>query len=296
MRILFTGVTSFAGRLLWQRLRNEGHEITAVSRQALPGVPGCRVDLESRRLAEELPQGAFDVLVNFASYVPLDERGSQWPECYTRNVVPTGRLLGWAAGRVGRIVHASSCAVYGADKLYVPTDEDHPLRPDTAYALSKYGQEQLMHAFSRTQQVPVVLLRLGYVYGPGVAPSRAIVRLLEMVRSGKAINLTNSRTAGLQLVHVEDIARITAALLTQGEGPYNLTYPRHISLHEYVATCMRVAGQTVDVTSVDDPDAPVTNYYSARRLLERHGLQATVRLADGISSIIESRPSVGASA
>ena len=291
MRVLFTGATSFAGQLLCRRLRQADHEVVAVSRRAMPDGPGCRADLESPDLSERLPSGKFDVLVNFASHVPLDERASQWQDCYQRNVVSCGRLLGWAAGRVGRILHASSCAVYGADKLYVPTDEDHPLRPDTAYALSKYGQEQLLQAFSRTQRVPVVMLRLGYVYGPGAHPGRAVVRLLDMVRDGKPITLTNPGTAGLHLIHVQDIARIGQALLAEGEGVFNLASPRHISLREYVDTCIKITGRTVEITGNDDPDAPVTNHYSTRRLLERHGLQAGLSLADGIASLIPDRPS-----
>jgi UDP-glucuronate 4-epimerase len=292
IRILFTGATSFAGRLLHDRLREADHEVIAVSRQGRPDQFHCRADLTSPTLADDLPGGDFDVLVNFASYVPLDERGSQWNDCYQQNVLTIGRLLGWAAGRVGRIVHASSCAVYGADKLYTPTDEDHPLRPDTAYALSKYAQEQLHQAFSRAQDIPVAILRLGYVYGPGLHSSRAIVRLLEMVREGKPIRLTNSNTAGLHLIHVEDIAQVGTAMLTEGAGAYNLTSSRHISLREYVQTCMSVVGRTVEVTSDDDPEAAITNHYSARRLHERHGLRASVSLADGVASLIPSASEV----
>ena len=97
MRIIFTGATSFAGRLLWRRLRDEGHSVVAVSRQPVPG--GVQVDLESPTLAEDLPAEDFDVLVSFASYVPLDERASGWAQCYSRNVRSFGRLLRWASGR-----------------------------------------------------------------------------------------------------------------------------------------------------------------------------------------------------
>jgi nucleoside-diphosphate-sugar epimerase len=286
MRILFTGATSFAGRVLFERLRAAGHEVTAVSRKPIDG-PSCQVDLTSPTLADELPRGDFDVLVNFASYVPLAEKTSTWQDCYEQNVVPTGNLLAWAAGRVGRIVHASSCSIYGADKIYTPTDEDHPLRPDTAYALSKYAQEQILNAFARTQQVTVAMLRLGYVYGPGIDPTRAIVRLLEMVRAGKPITLTNGESAGLHLIHVDDIAAVAESMLTMGEGAYNLVSGRHISLREYVETCGRVTGRPVDVTMNDDPEAPITNFYSADRLNRRHGLKTTVSLARGIESLME---------
>lgn len=292
MRIIFTGATSLAGRQLWLRLREEGHDVVAVSRRDVPGA--LRVDLESARLTEELPAGDFDALVSFASYVPLDERASDWAECYARNVRPFGRLLHWAAGRVGRVLHASSCAVYGAEKVYVPTDEEHPVRPDTAYALSKYAQEQLLSAFARSEGVPAVMLRLGYVYGPGIDPGRAIAKLLETVRAGRPVTLTNSRTAGLHLIHVNDIARIGAALLAQGDGIYNLASPRLLSLRDYVEACGDVVGRSVEIMTHDDPDAPVTNHYSVRLLHERYGLRPAVSLREGIASIVESWATAGA--
>lgn len=293
MRILFTGATSFAGRRLWAKLVADGHDVTAISRQPLTGGRSLQLDLQSADVASALPDQEFDVLVHFASYVPLDERASRWDECYQKNVVATARLLRWAEQRVGRILLASSCSVYGADKIYTPTDEDHPLRPDTAYALSKYGQEQLVQAMSRLRNVPLTVLRLGYVYGPGLDPARAIARLLAMVQEGRAITLTNSRTTGLHLIHVDDITRIGEALLTRGEGVYNLASPRHLSLGEYVDTAMRVLDRTVPVTVRDDPAAPVTNHYSGRRLLERHGLTPTVSLAEGIESLTHDLTAAG---
>lgn len=50
---------------------------------------------------------------------------------------------------------------------------------------------------------------------------------------------------------------------------------------------MRVLDRTVEVAANDDPNAPVTNYYSGRRLLERHGLTPTVTLPEGIASLTQ---------
>lgn len=285
MRILFTGATSFAGRRLWTRLVDAGHEVVAVSRQpaAQPGF--VQVDLESPDAADRLPDAQFDVLVHFASYVPLDERASTWDDCYQRNVLSTARLLAWATPRVKRMVVASSCAVYGAEKLSTPTDEDHPLRPDTAYALSKYAQEQLFQATSRLHAIPLTMLRLGYVYGPGMDQSRAVVRLLTMIAKGEPLRLINATSAGLHLIHVDDIARVGEAVLDHGEGVFNLASPRHISLREYAETAMRVLGRSCEMTCVDDPESPVSNFYSGRRLQERLGVRPAVSLADGIASV-----------
>lgn len=290
MRILFTGATSLAGRLLFASLREAGHEVVGVSRRARPGEPFVETDLEAADVARSLPGASFDALVHFASYVPASESTSTWRECYPRNVLPTARLLEWADGRVGRILLASSCAVYGTEKLYVPTDERHPLRPDTAYGISKYAQEQVAQAFCRPRRLPLVILRLGYVYGPGIAENRFVMSVLRKLQTGEPLRLTNAHTSGLHLIHVEDIARIGEILLRDGHGIYNLASLEHISLYRYATQAAEALGVRAKITSDDAPDAPVTNHYSCPALWARHGLRPEVGLAAGIGSLLGGAP------
>lgn len=285
MRILFTGATSLAGSAFFSRLRERGHDATGISRWAAgPGLR--RADLEAPVPA--LPDADFDALVHFAAFVPRRESESLWPECFARNVESMGRLLAWADGRVRRVVLASSCAVYGTRKVYTPTDERHPLRPDTAYALSKYAQEELAEAFCRSRRLPLVVLRLGYVYGAGMPASRLASSLVQKVLDGEPVRLTNARVAGLHLIHPDDIARMGELLLTEGHGVYNLVSARHISLWEYVATAMEVLGRRTEVTTEDSAEAVVTNHYSCRRLEELHAIRPEVTLRQGIARLAAS--------
>lgn len=286
MRILFTGATSLAGAAWFQWLVREGHSVTAASRRPPANVPSCSVDLSADGAEGLLPDQQFDALVHFASYVPADEKTSTWDECAPANVDGTIRLLRWAEGRVGRVVFASSCAIYGSEKLYTPTDERHPLLPDTNYGLSKYAQEQLVHAFCVSRGIPWVSLRLGYVYGPGMPGGRGIVKLLQIVRSGQPVTLTNATTAGLHLIHVNDIARIGSHLLRQGYGVYNVSGGRHVSLLDYVNAAMEVTERRCEVTERNLPHARVSNWYSIDRLL-REGVEPQVSLREGIESMLE---------
>ena len=283
MKVLFTGATSLAGAEWCRALRATGHDVTTVSRTAASST--YQVDLAVEGAEDRLPDEEFDALIHFASFVPANEQTSTWEECAPTNIDGTIRLLRWADGRVRRIVLASSCAIYGAEKLYTPTDEAHPLQPDTLYAITKYGQEQLVHAFCASRNVPLVIMRLGYVYGPGIPEGRAVARLLRMVEAGQPITLTNPRTAGLHLIHTTDIARIGSHLLLQGSGAYNVVSGRHISLLEYVTAAMDVTGRHGEILERDDPTARLTNWYSTTRLA-REGIEPRVTLREGITSLL----------
>jgi UDP-glucose 4-epimerase len=286
MRVLFTGCTSQAGRFLFQQLREQGHDVVGVSRQVVAH-PSIRADLTQNDFGQCLPDEHFDALVHFGSYVPINERASRWEDCSKANLHGTARLLEWAEGRVRRIILASSNAVYG-EPLRDPVDETHPLRPLTPYGLSKYGQEQLVHAFCKSRRLPLVILRLGWVYGPGTPEDRALVIFIRRVLSGLPITLANSRSVNMPLIHQTDIARITAALLEDGHGTFNLAEETRVCLWDYVQMVMEVVGKKTEVVCKDRPDAPLGMRLSYQKLWERYGLRPEVSLREGVASVFSS--------
>ena len=93
---------------------------------------------------------------------------------YKNNVMSTFNVLEAAAGLgIGKVAIASSESIYGyvfptnpMVPKYVPVDEDHPIRPEDCYALSKYVNEKAAETFNRRTGMQVVSLRLGNVVEP----------------------------------------------------------------------------------------------------------------------------------
>lgn len=282
VKLLLTGASGLAASRAWPLLA-AGHDLTTTGRRPLPSPRHIPCDLAAG--CSELPDEHFDALIHFASLVPRNEAASDWASCAEANLYATISLLRWAEGRVRRIVLASSCAVYG-EAVRLPVGEDHPLRPPTQYALTKYGQEQLLSAFCASRGIPLTILRLGYVYGPGIGSDRAVVKLLQRVAAGDDVTLRNARTAGLHLIHTDDVAAITHSLLDEPAGIFNVVMPRHVTLLDYVTAAMDVTGKRVEVIEDNDPEATPTNWYSAERLARRD-IRARVTLRDSIASMLE---------
>src|SRR4051794_38414915 len=74
---------------------------------------------------------------------------------------------------VGRVVHTSTSEVYGSAQT-VPITEDHPIHPQSPYAASKVGADNLMDSFQRSFDLPAVVLRPFNTFGPHQS-ARAIV-------------------------------------------------------------------------------------------------------------------------
>lgn len=93
--------------------------------------------------------------------VPSIERPSEY---MSTNVLGTVRVLECArAAQVRKFVYAASSSCYGlAD---VPTPEDHPIRPQYPYALSKYQGEQAAFHWHQVYKLPVNSIRIFNAYG-----------------------------------------------------------------------------------------------------------------------------------
>ena len=69
------------------------------------------------------------------------------------------------ANGVKKVVHASTGSVYG-DARYYPTDEEHPLNPNSYYGVSKLAAEKYVRAFHHLYGLDATILRYFHVYGP----------------------------------------------------------------------------------------------------------------------------------
>ena len=69
-------------------------------------------------------------------------------------------------GPCARVVHTSTSEVYGTART-VPIDEEHPLQPQSPYAATKIGADQLALSFQRSFDLPVVVARPFNTYGRG---------------------------------------------------------------------------------------------------------------------------------
>jgi len=65
------------------------------------------------------------------------------------------------------IVYTSTRQIYGVPK-YLPVDENHPLEPVDVNGINKLAAEQYYKIYHKTYNIPVTILRLTNVFGPGM--------------------------------------------------------------------------------------------------------------------------------
>ena len=119
-------------------------------------------------------------------------------------------------GRPARIVYISTSAVYG-DCGGAWIDETAPLRPDTARGRRRLDAERQLLAWSERTGVPVVVLRVPGIYGPGRLP-------LERLRKGLPL-LREDQCPYTNRIHADDLAAVCLAAMARGRpgAVYNVS-------------------------------------------------------------------------
>jgi dTDP-glucose 4,6-dehydratase len=115
------------------------------------------------------------------------------PVSYVRtNIEGTANLLRAAlASGVNLVIHTSTSEVYGTAQ-YVPIDERHPLNPQSPYAATKVGADQVALSFHRSYALPVKIVRPFNTYGPRQSARAVIPAIIsQIVAKKRSIRLGN---------------------------------------------------------------------------------------------------------
>lgn len=188
MRILFTGGSGKAGRHVIAYLLARGHRVVNVDLKPLdlPGVDNRIADISDAGQMHDVMHAwagydemehhrtppPFDAVVHFAAVPRLLMTSDN--ECYRINTIGTYNVIDAAlkAG-VRKVIFASSETTYGIcfaggerKPEYLPIDEDHPVVPEDAYAMSKVANEHAAQSFQRRTGADIYGLRINNVIEP----------------------------------------------------------------------------------------------------------------------------------
>jgi nucleoside-diphosphate-sugar epimerase len=173
MKLLITGGAGKVGQWVVRELLNSGgYELTVLDRTPGPERGPVKYlvgDIQDLGQVMEAMAGAEAVIHLAAIHNP---NIATTTVTYQTNVVGTFNVH-QAAFRLGikRVVSASSNAVVGwsySERFipdYLPIDEDHPLRPEDVYGLSKEIGETIARSYSR-KGLETVMLRPSGVVSP----------------------------------------------------------------------------------------------------------------------------------
>jgi dTDP-glucose 4,6-dehydratase len=203
VKILVTGADGFIGSHVVETLVKSGHEVRAFvlynsfnswgwldeSEQSIrDSIDVFAGDIRDPHGVDKAVEKQ-DVVLNLAALIAIPYSYHS-PDTYIdTNIKGTLNIL-QAARRhnVERIVQTSTSEVYGTAQ-YIPIDEVHPLHPQSPYAATKVGADQLALSFHASFDVPVGILRPFNTYGPRQSARAVIPTIISQLANKSKVKL-----------------------------------------------------------------------------------------------------------
>ena len=217
MRVLVTGGAGFIGSHIVDRLLRRGDEVLVVDDMST----GTRANLPSGVRLEELDikePALLDIARTFRPQLithcaaQLSVRVSMADPLLDAGTNIMGGInvcqAAISCGSAELIYIGTGGALYGPPD-YLPCDEDHPVRPTSAYGLSKWTLERYMRMLL-PDSVRLNVLRLANVYGPRQDPNgeAGVVAIfgLRMLR-GERVTIFGDGEQTRDYVYIGDVTR-----------------------------------------------------------------------------------------
>jgi UDP-glucose 4-epimerase len=284
MRVLVTGAAGFVGYAVAALLVDHGHEVMGLTRAGTSALPQGVARLEGDlRRPETLPRALAEVdgVCHLAGLTKVRQSRASPVDYWRTNLGGTLALLdALASGRGGRLVLASTCAVYG-EQADQPISERAALAPSSPYGTSKLAADQAASDLAATGAIGAISLRAVNVAGalPG-HPDRDTTRLIPQllaVQQGRAPELVinGDGTAIRDFVHLADMATaFVLALHACQPGDwraYNVGSGHASTVHEVITTAETVTGRSVPRRHVAAAHEPATLCADSTRIRSELG-------------------------
>jgi UDP-glucose 4-epimerase len=299
--VLVTGAAGFIGSELVSQLHAAGRRVVALDNLAtgswsnLEGLTNVRRitgDVRDARCVADAMTGVSTVF----HLACLNLRHSIGAPLEDHDVNATGTMVVLEAARrarVGRVVHVSSCEVYGTTRT-ATVREDHPTEPTTPYGASKLAGEASARAFHLTYGLPVVIVRPFNTYGPRShaegTSGEVIPRFFVRALAGLPLDVFGDGEQTRDFTYVGDTARgiFQAGLVPEAVGrTFNMGSGREVRINDLAHLVSSAAGCTRPAITYHparpgDVGRLVADASLARGVL---GFDTRISFADGLASL-----------
>lgn len=211
------------------------------------------------------------------------------------NVLGTTVVLESArAGKISRLIVASSSSVYGNDAS-LPFREDEPaIRPISPYAATKRAAELMCETYAGLcDWMHIISLRFFTVYGPRQRPDLAIRSFTRKILAGEPLPFFGDGTAERDYTYITDVVQgvLGAVDRTRSSEPgheiFNLGESATTSLSTLVSLIEKAVGKKAQLERLPPQPGDVRRTHAdISRAREFLGYAPSVQVSDGIPRFV----------
>ena len=305
--ILLTGAAGFIGSHTADQLLAAGHTVTGFDNFRSGRHSNLSTALASRRfrlvegdvtepnaLVALIAQIRPEAIIHLAALVSVQESINNPALNFALNVQATQAVAEAARQHeVGRIVFASSAAVYG-DATDLPISENTPKHPISPYGAAKLASEALLLGHGAAFGITVRCQRYFNVFGPRQDPASPYSGVLSIFdrryREGKPVSIYGDGRQTRDFVSVHDVARANLIAATRPgtkSGIANICTGRATSLLEVIAIFQQHYPNATPPSLLPARSGDIVHSLGAPEAAASElGFRADVRIESGLAELI----------
>ncbi|HDR06362.1 MAG TPA: NAD-dependent epimerase/dehydratase family protein, partial [Candidatus Coatesbacteria bacterium] len=209
------------------------------------------------------------------------------------NVLGSLNVIHHAAERdVRRLVYISTGGAGYGEPDYLPCDEEHPIRPTSAYGVSKLTAEHYLRLYALEGGLDYAVIRPGNVYGPrqdstGEAGVCAIFTGLML--AGKQPVIFGDGKNTRDYVYVGDVVEAVWLAATRPEASrraYNVGTGRETSTREIFDRLASLTGYRGEPAHAPEPNEVKRICLDCARIKKELGWEPRLDLSSGLTRLV----------
>lgn len=198
MKILVTGGCGFIGKALVKQLLLSGNEVDVIDNlyigKEATNVEGATFLGGDIRAMENIPNKNYDLIYHLAAYSRVLSSYEHNDLTFSVNVMGTKNVLDYALRNNCKVIFVSSSSIH------------HSISP---YASSKSMGEELCNFYRTGYDVPITIVRLYNVYGPGELVDSHMAAVIgkwrKQLKNNKPITINNNGLDKKAFTHIDDV-------------------------------------------------------------------------------------------
>jgi UDP-glucose 4-epimerase len=299
-KILVTGGAGFVGSHIVDRLAPENEVVVldnlftgsranlAGSRERVRFIEG---DVRDQKLVKDIVNDGTDLVLHLAAHANVIRSIADPTLDMDINIRGTLNVLEACRGSgIERLVNVSTAAVYGQAKK-LPITEEHPLNPESPYAVSKLAAEKYCLVYHKVFGVPAVAVRCFNIYGPRKntgAYANAIAIFLGKVKNGEPITIYGDGEQTRDLLFISDAVAgiLLAATCPAAVGDvFNIATGTGTSVNRLVDIINKTTGKRAQVIHEAAKAGEIKHSYaSIEKVMQALGYRPATTLEKGIQA------------
>ncbi len=236
MKVLITGGTGFIGSILCQRLLQEQHSITILSRTP----EKIRAPLQAIRHLDQLNGSGFDVVINLAGESIADKRWSkkQKHQIQSSRLCITQQLISYfktCQQQPELFISGSAVGYYGVAASEKKIEESD--YGDVSFSSQLCQKWEAVALQAQAMDIRTCLLRTGIVLGEG----GVLTKMLPPFKLGLGGRI-GPGSQWMPWIHIQDLISIILYCINHSDlqGPVNATAPNPVSNRVFTKALARV--------------------------------------------------------